>query len=233
MTDEKDKTLEHIAVLGDLPEHVRRALEKQCRWREFPAQEQIVDRLVDRLSDSRDVYFVVRGEVRVVNYSYSGREIRYADIPAGGFFGELAAIDGAPRSANVVALIDTLLAVVAPEHFIRLLADEPKFALTIMKGLTRIIRGSTDRIVELSTLGAPDRIHAELLRLGRPHVRDDNTAVIRPAPLHVDIASRSGTTRESVTRALSELARQGIISRQGDALVVLDIERLEELLDAV
>ncbi|MEE8122740.1 MAG: cyclic nucleotide-binding domain-containing protein, partial [Alphaproteobacteria bacterium] len=103
MTDENDETLEHIAVLGDLPAHVRRALEKQCRWREVPAQEQIVD----PLNDSRDVYFVVRGEVRVVNYSYSGREIRYADIPAGGFFGELAAIDGAPRSANVVALIDT------------------------------------------------------------------------------------------------------------------------------
>ncbi len=57
--------------------------------------------------------------------------------------------------------------------------------------------------------------------------------MIRPAPLHVDIANRASTTRESVTRALSELARQGIISRQGDALVVLDIERLEEILDAV
>ena len=229
MTDEKDRTLEHIAVLGDLPEHVRRALEKQCRWREFPAQEQIVD----RLSDSRDVYFVARGKVRVVNYSYSGREISYADLPAGGFFGEIAAIDGAPRSANVVALTDTLVAILAPELFIRLLADDPKFALTIMKGLTRIIRSSTDRIVELSTLGAANRIHVELLRLGRPHVRADNTAVIRPAPLHVDIASRAGTTRESVTRALSELARQGIIRRQSDALVVLDVERLEELVEIV
>ena len=229
MTDEKKRTLEHIAVLSDFPEHVCRALEKQCRWREFPAHEQIVD----RDSDTRDVYFVVRGKVRVVNYSYAGREISYDDIPAGGFVGEIAALDGAPRSANLVALTDTLLAILAPEHFIRLLADEPKFALTIMKRLTRIIRGSTDRIMDLSTLGAPKRIHAELLRLGRPHVRDDNIAVIRPAPLHVDVASRAGTTRESVTRALSELARQGIISRQGDALVVLDIERLEELLDAV
>ena len=229
MTDEKDRTLEHIAVLRDLPQHARRALEKQCRWREFPAQEQIVD----RLSDTRDVYFVARGKVRVVNYSYSGREISYADIPAGGFFGEIAAIDGAPRSANVVALTETLLATLAPELFIRLLADEPKFALTVMKGLTRIIRGSTDRIMELSTLGAANRIHVELLRLGRPHVRDDNTAVIRPAPLHVDIASRAGTTRESVTRALGELARQGIIRRQSDALVVLDVERLEELVEIV
>lgn len=229
MTDEKDRTLEHIAVLGDLPERTRRALEKQCRWREFPAHEQIVD----RDSDTRDVYFVVRGKVRVVNYSYSGREISYADIPAGGFFGEIAAIDGAPRSANVVALADTLLAVLAPELFVRLLADEPKFALTIMKGLTRIIRGSTDRILELSTLGAPNRIHAELLRLGRLHARGDNTAVIRPGPLHVDIGSRAGTTRESVTRALGELARQGIIRRQGDALVVLDIERLEALVHAL
>lgn len=227
MNDEKDRTLEHIAVLGVLTAPARQALERQCRWRQFHAHEVIID----RLSDARDVYFVVRGKVRVVNYSYSGREISYADISAGGFFGEMAAIDDAPRSANVVALADTLLAALAPELFIRLLADEPKFALTVMKGLTRIIRGSTDRIMELSTLGAANRIHAELLRLGRPHVRDDNTAVIRPAPLHADIAGRAGTTRESVTRALSELARQGIIRRERDALVVLDIERLKELVE--
>ena len=57
--------------------------------------------------------------------------------------------------------------------------------------------------------------------------------MIRPAPLHVDIASRAGTTRESMTRALGELARQGVIRRESDALVVLDIERLEELVEAV
>lgn len=51
-------------------------------------------------ADARDVYFIASGSVRVVNWSYSGREVSFEDVPAGGTtFGELAAIGGAPRSA--------------------------------------------------------------------------------------------------------------------------------------
>ena len=219
------QTLENIAVLACLDAGARRALEAQCRWTAFSAHEQIID----RASDSRDVYFVVHGLVRVVNFSYAGREVSYDDIGAGGLFGELAAIDGEPRSATVVALADTCVAALRPERFLALLRENPEIALTIMKRLVQIIRGSDDRIMALSTLGAPHRVHAELVRLAEPHVGADNSAVVQPMPLHAEIASRAGTTRETVTRVLGDLARRGIVRKEDHGLVIPDFSRLRDL----
>ncbi|MFZ9133563.1 MAG: aminoacyl-tRNA hydrolase, partial [Gemmobacter sp.] len=70
--------------------------------------------IIDRESESRDVYFVVDGRARVVNFSLSGGEISFDDIENGGVFGELAALDGQPRSATIVALTDTLVASISP-----------------------------------------------------------------------------------------------------------------------
>ncbi len=229
MTQDKFRSLDGIAMLDPLSRPAREALEKKCNWHDFAPHEQVID----RASDTHDVYFVVRGTVRVVNYSYSGREVSYDDIGAGGLFGELAAIDGAPRSANVVALDETTVAIVSPEVFIALLQAHPDFAFAIMKRLVQIVRGSTDRIMDLSTMGAPHRIHAELLRMARPLARDDDSAVIRPIPVHAEIASRAGTTRETVARAFGDLARQGIIRRESNALVIPDVARLEELVEDV
>lgn len=219
------QSLEGIEVLAGMSEAERAKLAKRCRWASFAHHETIID----RDSDTSDVYFVVQGRVRVVNFSYSGREVSYDDIEAGGFFGELAAIDGAPRSANVVALAPTTVAMVSPDVFRELLHTSPEFAVTIIERLVQIIRGSTDRIMNLSTRDAHGRIYAELLRTALAHAGGGHRAVIKPAPVHSDIASRVGTTRETVARTLSELSKRGIVRREGKALHVLDIEQLEEL----
>lgn len=92
-------SLEKIDLLSDLSPAARADVERACQWRRFAAHEQILD----RNSDSRDVYFVVDGTVEVVNFSGNGREISYALVSAGSYFGEIAAIDGERRSASVVA----------------------------------------------------------------------------------------------------------------------------------
>jgi len=228
MTAGGEHSLKNIGMLETLPPEALTKLEGICTWRHYSTQEQIID----RDSDSRDVFFVTRGRVRVVNFSYSGREVSYDEIVEGGVFGELAAIDDAPRSANVIALKDTTVASISPKQFQQLLADNPAFALGIMKRLVQIIRGSTDRIMDLSTLGAYNRVYAEMLRLAREAEEDeDGRAVIKPAPIHSNVASRSGTTRETVARALSDLSRRDIAKRDGDALVVLDMWELEEIVE--
>ena len=67
------------------------------------------EQIFDRQSKATDIFFVVRGSVRIVNYSLSGREITLDDVTKGGHFGELAAIDGEPRSASVMALADCVI----------------------------------------------------------------------------------------------------------------------------
>ncbi|MFQ5954651.1 MAG: Crp/Fnr family transcriptional regulator, partial [Kiloniellales bacterium] len=187
--------------------------------------------IIDREAESQDVYFVVTGKVRVVNYSLTGREISFDDIEQGGYFGELAALDAEPRSANIVALAPTTVAIMTPSLFHELLAKHSAMALKLIHRLVSVIRTSTGRIMDLSTLGAHNRVDAELLRLAQPGMRDDNTAVIKPVPIHGDIASRVSTTRETVTRVLSDLARAGIVERTGNALVIQDVNRLEEMVE--
>jgi CRP-like cAMP-binding protein len=224
--DPQDR-LAGISLLRELPQTVRHELEQRCRWRSIVAQQQIID----RQSTSKDVYFVVEGSVRVVNYSLSGREITFDDIVAGGHFGEMSAIDGEPRSATIEALENTTVAILSAEAFIAVLQENPDLALTLMVRMSAIIRRATERIMDLSTLGANNRVYAEILRLAKDDVRDNNTAVIRPIPIHGDIASRVSTTRETVARVFGELSRRDLVRRESNALRILDMDRLTEMVE--
>ena len=227
MTDKQEFSLGNIKMFKDVPKETLILMEERCGWKTYAPHEQIID----RLSDSRDVYFITRGRARVVNYSASGREISFDDIGDGAVFGELAAIDGEPRSANVVALTQTTVATLSPAAFHEVLAECPAVAMCLMQRLAHIIRISVDRIMDLSTLGAHNRVYAELLRLARENVGEDNISKITPVPIHSDIASRVSTTRETVARVFGELTKKGMVERQGNTLVVMDMERLQEMVE--
>jgi CRP-like cAMP-binding protein len=224
---ESRQTLKGISLFEGIPDGVRERYEQRCAWRRFRPDEQIID----RMSDTHEVLFIASGSVRIVNYSITGREISLDDLHAGEFFGELAAIDGKPRSATAVALSETLLAIMPAETFRSMVTEHSPLALTIMRRLAKIVRASTGRIMDLSTLAAHDRVRAELVRMARHTLKDDGTARISPIPIHSDIASRVSTTRETVARVLSELTRRGLVKREHDALVVRDFEALEALIE--
>ncbi len=219
--------LDGIGLLSGLPPKLLRRVERQCRWREFPADATILE----RGSDDRDVYFIVQGAVEVVNYALSGREIALARIAAGGYFGELAAIDGQPRSASVVALEDCLVATMPPSACDQLMIDHPELARGLLLRLARIIRAGDNRIMDLSTLGAVQRVYHELLGLAVRDPAGSGTWVIWPMPAQREIASQASTTRETVTRAIGELAAAGVITRKGKSLYIQDRARLEGLAD--
>ncbi len=227
MADGDATSLAMIGLLKGLDGDTLDALEKRCRWRRYATHESIID----SDGDTHDVYFVVDGRVRVVNHSLSGREISFAEVEPGGHFGDLSAIDGRPRSASVVALTSTLVASLSPEAFIELLKSHPDSAITVIRDLAQIVRDSTERIMDLSTQGANNRVYAEILRLARPNMRGDNEAVIQPIPIHGDIASRVSTTRETVARVFGDLTRQDVLKRMEDSIVVLDMKQLEHMVE--
>ena len=229
MPDADAGSLSAVSLLCDLAPDQLQSVAKNCRWRNYGAHEQIID----RQSEATDVFFVVDGRVRVVNYSISGREITLDDLTAGAHFGELAAIDGQPRSASVMALTECAVAIIPQERFMELVENHSSIALKVMRGLATIIRSSTERIMDLSTLAANNRVQADLLRQALSSMDDDNRASISPIPVHADIASRVSTTRETVARVMNDLARQGIVERQKDALVVVDVESLQEMVEEV
>ena len=87
--------------------------------------------------------------------------------------------------------------------------------------------------MDLSTVGANNRVHAEILRLVELGEVSENKAVVRPIPIHGDIASRGSTTRETVNRVFSDLTRKGLIKRNKNELLVLDISRLKRMVELV
>lgn len=224
---DRDRNLHRITLLHNLTPADRGRIAAACHWRRVAARQNIID----GDTDTREIFFVISGTVRVVNYSASGREVSFADCHAGDTVGELSAIDGEPRSADVFALEEAVLAGLSPARFRALVGEHPDVAFGIMRGLARMVRDASRRIMDLSTLSAHNRVHGELLRLARDGTRDDGSAVIRPAPPHADIAARASTTRETVARTLSDLARDSLVIRRGGALTVPDIEKLAALVE--
>ena len=224
-----EETLDGVEIFAAMAAEDRAALAGRCHWRRFMRGQQIIG----HQEETRDVFFVIAGEVRATSYALSGKEVTYRDIAAGDMFGEYAAINGEPRSADVVALTDCLVASMSNTVFWEVLDRHPEVAAVTLKRLTSQIRVLTERIFEFSTLAVRNRIHAELLRLARSHPAEDNTAVIKPAPTHAELASRVSTHREAVTRELNALAHARLVERRSDALRINDVAKLSRMVEMV
>jgi len=183
----------------------------------------------NKASTNRMVYFVVSGTVSVVNFSISGREIAYAKKNAGEFFGEISAIDENKRSAAVVSLTPSVLGVMDPDDFRACLSRHPSVALKVMNKLCAVIRSCDERIMDLATLSAYQRVYRELLDIKRPDPVNPNSWLIYPLPTQAQIASTASTTRETVARVLGSLAQGEIVQRKGRTLYIRDLEKLEVL----
>jgi CRP/FNR family transcriptional regulator, cyclic AMP receptor protein len=223
------ETLAGIAIFRELAPEVVESLSRRCRWRRYTADQTILQ----CQDETRDVFFVVRGRVCAVYHSASGREIRFCDLPAGEVFGEFAAIDGEPRSADIVAAADSLIASMSADLFWDLLRHHEAVRAAMLRRLTGIARSHLRRVVEFSTLPVRSRVHAELLRLARIGAPTGGraSAVVAPVPTHAELASRISTHREAVTRELNELARAGLIEKRSGTLVIRDVAALAEMVE--
>lgn len=214
--------LRRIALLEGLSQQRLDLIAQQCRWRSIPADTP----LLVRSEEKSDVYFLVSGQLRVTTYSANGRQVTFRDSLEGEHFGDIAAIDGKPRSADVVTLKPSVVAILDRDAFLDLLRDEPVVAGRVMRGLAALVRQLSERVIDLSTLGVQNRVHAELLRMAQAAGVKENRARLDPAPTHAELASQIGTNREQVTRELNALRREGLLVKDDKALVVADIERL-------
>ncbi len=214
-----------IRLLRNLAPEVLQLLERRCTLRRYGANEQILD----RDSDSRDVFMVIEGAVEVVNYSITGREVAFGEVRAGGYFGELAAIDGRRRSANVVTSQPSLVAAMPPDVFTGMLTEHPTIALHVLRRLTHIVRTADERIMDLSTLKAVQRVYVEVMRLIPDQPSEAGGYVINPVPTQRELARRASTSRETVARVLSQLMKGDILARKGRSVRVLDLDRLRML----
>lgn len=221
------ETLARVPLFSGLSATSIKALDGRCLWRRVKAKEWIIDYQEEGI----DVFFVTSGAVRVLIYAKSGREVILADLEPGGFFGELAAVDGQPRSAGVLAITDAVMAAMPGSVFMEVLLSEPEVCRRVLKLLAARIRALDHRVLEYSSLNVSQRIYSELIRLSRPSRTDSRGGIISPPPTHADVAARVSTHREAVAREMKQLERQGLLERRGGALVLTDVPNLMQRLD--
>jgi CRP/FNR family cyclic AMP-dependent transcriptional regulator len=213
------------SFLHSLHEADRAALAERWSVRLYQRKEMIIA----HDEETRDVFFVLEGSARATVYSEAGRAVAYRDIEPGGIFGEIAAIDGRPRSATVIGLEPVLVAKLPQAAFREIVRSHPDLTWALLTHLALQTRRMTERIYEFSTLVMRKRLVRELLRLAEADGSGAAHASIRPAPTHSDLAARISTHREAVSREMSTLAKQKLIEKRKGLLVLLDLARLEAL----
>lgn len=219
--------LRQVSLFDGLDDDCLDRIAAACEWRHVDAKKPVFT----RSSTGSDVFFLLTGRVRITTYSASGREVSFRDYQPGEHFGDLSAIDGQMRSADVVALESSQLACLGAADFMALMAREPLVARRMLQHLTGLVRQLTDRVLELSTLSVQARLHVELLRLAHAGgVLADGSARIEPAPPHSALASKISTNREQVAREISALTKSGLLRKQGQrTLWVTCVQDLQEL----
>ena len=221
-------SLSGIQIFADIAINERKEIASLCQFLIYEDG----DTIISHQEESNDVYFILSGTVRITIYSHSGRQITFRDLAAGQIFGELAAIDGEPRSAHVISLSHSTLAHLNAVEFCNILTRYPSVARNTFRYLSGLVRQLSDRVIELTTLDVNSRIHAELARLAHTgEILSSSKRKIKNAPTHAEIANRVSTNRESVSREISVLTNQGVIKKEGRVLIIEDYNELQKMVN--
>ena len=182
--------------------------------------------IIHHLSEENDVFFLLSGRALAFLTAIDGTELAFDEIPRGSYFGELAAIDGGPRSASVCALTDVEVVQVSSEEFLQMIETYPEFALALLRDFTKSVRSLSNRNFELATKPVSQRVKSLIVREALERDQLVAGGVIKPALTHAEIARRIGARREAVSRSLSEMVNQGMIETRRQTIIINSPEDL-------
>jgi len=222
------ESLSHIPLFEGLDPSLIEQQSKRCAWRSYDENELVID----YEDETCDVRFIVSGHVRIILRIATGKEMILAEMKEGDYFGEIAAIDEAGRSANVTALTKSHMCIMPRAVFLNFLDEEPVVNSRVMRLLAKRVRALNLRLAEHSFLQTKHRLYSELLRLSRPRLGHENQRSISPPPTQKDLAARIGTRREVVSREIANLKRGGVVDKTTGALVLCDLPKLNAMISA-
>jgi CRP/FNR family transcriptional regulator, cyclic AMP receptor protein len=217
-------SLRRCALFAHVDDARLDALARSLRRRRFRRNEVIFHQ--GDLGDSLQI--LASGAVKIVLPSAEGEEAIIATLRPGDFFGELALLDGAPRSATATASEASETLSLPREAFLRMLGQDTQLTLALLSGLATELRRLTGHVGELHFLDLAGRLATRLVRLAR---EDDPQATGRVELdwpyTQSDLAAMIGATRQSVNKLLSTLLGEGLVAIERDRLVISNLEDLE------
>ena len=177
--------------------------------------------------DLGQTFFVIGGgSVKITRLSDDGREVILAMLGESDFFGEMSLLDGAGRSANVVALDSSEVLTLSRNDFLEILQEYPKISISLLEELTQRIRKSDQQIESLSLSDVEQRIGITLIRLAEElGTIKHGTVKINNLPYQQDIANMAGTSRETVSRTFKLLEEKGLVAREGRKLIIYNFNQ--------
>lgn len=177
------------------------------------------------------LYIILGGKVKISHATADGQEALLAILGAGDFFGELALLDDAPRSATAEAIEPTETMTLHRDEFIRFLGHNPEFAYHVMHTLARRIRHLNDQISDVFFLDLNGRLARTLLNLAQQHGRKTDEGTVIEIPLtQTDLAEMTGATRVSINKTLGRFRRAKWVRVQGRSILILDERALRSLI---
>ena len=211
------------ALFGQLPPHVIEHLGSYMRKRTLARGENIFSK-----GDlGSGLMGVLSGSVKISVPSADGRDIVFRIIHPGEIFGEIALLDGRPRTADATVMTDCELMVIERRDFIPFLRSQPDLMMQIVEILCSRLRWTTEQVQDVSFLDLPTRLAKALLRLVR-----ENEGAVGDGQLTItqrELSQVIGRSRESTNKQLRIWAKQGWVRLQRGAVTVLQPEKLVEV----
>jgi CRP-like cAMP-binding protein len=216
------ESLRHCALFRDAGETALGRLASQLRQRRFRRNEVIFHQ-----GDPGDsLHIVDEGSVKITLPSPDGEEAIIATLRPGDFFGELALLDGAPRSATAAALEPTTTLALPRDAFMELLDEDRGLRDALLAGLAHELRRVTGHVEELHFLDLAGRLAMRLARLAADAAPGSDEVRLDWPYTQSDLASMIGGTRQSVNKLLAELVADGLVVLQPDVLVIPSVQAL-------
>lgn len=226
MSARSNGLLDQLPLFAELSPNVLAQIAAESRVRRYPEGQVLFSE-----GDPGDTLMILEeGRVKVSRFTPGGQEVVLAVQEAPASFGELALIDGAPRSATITAQSAIVIRMLPRTALMGLVQREPSVALALLRTLNQMVRDTNERLSDIVALDVPGRVAKWICTSADRQPRRGTPGTLR-IPLHVsqgELATQLGTTRVSVNKALKSFEGLGLITLGRDEIEIHDINGLRD-----
>lgn len=214
--------LRHDPLFRSLTDEELESLAALMSYREYPKGAFILT----KNDESSAVYMLISGRVKISVASPEGRELALNYLEAPGYFGDMGAAEGDMRAADVIATTDVELLIIEERDLEHVFRIQPRLAITLISTLSERLR---ELVLRLEGMAFHDATHRVMLNVATASYESRGVPVIEGLT-HYEIATLAGTSRETASRVVSNLAREGVVATKGRKIVV-DLFALRDLVE--